>query len=83
MKESQEVGQAEENVAALQGQLAELEAQFKSEREALAAATDPVSEKLETFSLKPTKANIAVKLVALAWTPYWRDAKGASTPAWV
>jgi hypothetical protein len=82
MKESQDVGAAEENVAALQQQLAELEAQFKSESDALAAATDPLNEKLETVSIKPTKANIAVKLVALAWTPHWRDAAGQLTQAW-
>jgi hypothetical protein len=82
IKESQDVGQAQENVAALQQQLADLEAQFKTETEALASATDPLSEKLETISLKPTKANIAVKLVALAWTPHWRDTKGALLSAW-
>lgn len=82
MKESQDVGAAEENVAALQQQLADLEAQFKAESDALAAATDPLNERLETISIKPTKANIAVKLVALAWTPHWRDAEGRLTAAW-
>ena len=82
MKESQDVGVADENVAALQQQLADLEAQFKSESEALAAATDPLNEKLETISIKPAKSNIAVKLVTLAWTPHWRDAEGRLTPAW-
>jgi hypothetical protein len=82
IKESKDVNQAEENVAALQQQLADLEAQFKTETDALAGATDPLNEKLETVSLKPTKANIAVKLVALAWTPHWQDGKGALTSAW-
>jgi len=82
IKESQDVGQAEDNVVALQQQLADLEAQFKTETDALTAATDPLNEKLDTVSLKPTKANIAVKLVALAWTPHWRDGKGGLTPAW-
>jgi hypothetical protein len=82
MKESKDVGIAEDNVAALQQQLADLEAQFKSESDALATATDPLNEKLETISIKPTKANIAVKLVALAWTPYWRDGQGTITQAW-
>ena len=82
IKESQDVGQAEENMGALQQQLAALEAQFKSETESLAAATDPLNEKLETVSLTPTKANIAVKLVALAWTPHWQDTKGLLSPAW-
>ena len=82
MKESTDVGAAEENVAALQQQLVDLEAQFKSESDALVAATDPLNEKLETISIKPTKANIAVKLVALAWLPHWRDASGSLAPAW-
>lgn len=82
MKESQDVGAAEENVTALQQQLADLEAQFKSESDALAAATDPLNEKLETVSIKPTKANIAVKLVALVWTPHWRNRNGQLIQAW-
>ncbi len=82
MKESKDVSQAEENVVALQRQLADLEEQFKSESEALSAATDPVNEKLESISIKPTKANITVKLVTLAWTPHWQDAKGQFTAAW-
>ena len=82
MKESKDVGQAEENVSALQQQLADLEAQFKIETDALTAAIDPLNEKLETVSLKPSKANITVKLVALAWTPHWRDNRGALTQAW-
>ncbi|TKB69455.1 MAG: ATP-binding protein [Nitrospira sp.] len=82
MKESKDVGAAEENVAALQQQLADLEAQFKSECDVLAAATDPLTEKLDSVSMKPTKANIAVKLVALAWTPHWRDGRGVLASAW-
>jgi len=82
MKESKDVGLAEENVTALQQQLAVLEAQFKSESDALAAATDPLNEKLETICIKPTKANIAVNLVTLAWTPHWRDTEGRLSAAW-
>jgi hypothetical protein len=38
---------------------------------------DPQTEQLETVSLKPTKANIAVKVLTLAWAQYWND-----KPAW-
>ncbi len=82
MKESQDVGHAEENIAVLQRQLAELDARFKTEADALAAAADPLSEPLDPVSIKPTKANIAVKLVALVWAPYWRQADGALWPGW-
>jgi hypothetical protein len=82
MKESQDVGQAEETVAALQQQLADLEAQFQSESSLLAASADPLNERLEAVFLRPAKANIAVKLVALVWTPHWRAESGDLTAAW-
>ena len=82
LKETQDVGQAEDNVAALQQQLVDLESQFKSESDALAAATDPLTERLESLSIKPGKSNIAVKLVVLAWTPHWRSADGTLAAAW-
>ncbi|MFO0770544.1 MAG: ATP-binding protein [Nitrospiraceae bacterium] len=82
LKESQDVGHAEENAAAIQQQLAELESQFRAESDALAAATDPLAEKLESVTIKPTKSNIAVTLVALAWTPHWRGGDGTLVAAW-
>jgi len=82
LKESQDVSMAQENVAAVQQQLADLEAQFKAESEALAAASDPLLEKLQPVSLKPAKADITVKLVTLAWTPHWRSSDGSMAPAW-
>ena len=56
-----------------------LEGQFKAETEALSAATDPLTEKFESSSLKPTKSNITMKLVALAWAPYWQDGSGTQS----
>ena len=40
------------------------------------ASTDPLTEKLETVSIKLTKSNITVKLVVLPWVPQWQDAGG-------
>jgi len=54
----------------------------KHDADALGASTDPLTEALETLALKPTRQNIAVRLVALAWAPCWRDRAGAVTPAW-
>ncbi|HEX6532855.1 MAG TPA: ATP-binding protein [Nitrospira sp.] len=82
LKESQDVGLAQENVAALQQQLTDLEAQFKAESETLVAANDPLQERLERVSLKPAKTNITVKVVLLAWTPQWRSSSGSMVPAW-
>ncbi len=83
MRDMKDVDLAKDNVAALQQQLADLESRFKAEADALASSTDPLQEKLETLSVKPSKSNIVVKLVALAWAPYWRDEKGGMTAAWV
>lgn len=82
MKESGDVAQAQENVAALREQLAELEAQFQRETQDMTAATDPLTERFEVVRLKPTKSNIVVKLVSLAWTPYWRHEDGRLLPAY-
>lgn len=82
MRESQDVGRAEENVAAVAQKLADLEAEFQAETAALERTLDPQTETLETVSLKPTKANIDVKLLTLAWAPYWKDANGETRPAW-
>jgi hypothetical protein len=82
LKESQDVSLAQENVAALQQQLTDLEAQFKAETEALVTASDPLQERLERVSLKPAKANISVNLVTLAWTPQWKSPDGSMNSAW-
>ncbi len=82
MKEAQDVGRAQETVAAVDQQLADLDAQFKAETEAIEKSFDPQTESLETITVKPTKANISVRLASLAWAPYWHDAEGQATPAW-
>lgn len=81
IKDTKEIGIAQDTVQALQRQLADLEAQFKHEADAL-AGPDPQSETLESASLRPTKANISIKTVSLAWTPYWQGRDGTIAPAW-
>ncbi len=82
MKEAQDVERAEETVAAVRQQLADLDDQFKTETAAIEKSGDPQTESLETVTVKPTKANITVRLLSLAWAPYWHDAQGQAGPAW-
>lgn len=82
MKESQDVGRAQETVGAIDQQLAALDEQFKTETAALERTYDAETDALETVTMKPTKANISVQLLSLAWTPHWHDAQGQITPAW-
>ena len=74
MKESEDVGRAQENVEALKQQLADLEAQIETEVADLAARIDPADRELEPLALKPKKTNITVRLVALTWAPHLQDA---------
>jgi hypothetical protein len=82
LKERQDIGRAQENLAALQQQLADLEADFKVEAEAATASRDPLNEALEPVTVRPTKQNISVRLVALAWAPWWKTGNAEPTPAW-
>ena len=82
MKEADDVDRAEDNVEAIDQQLADLDAEFKAETATLERSMDPQTEQFGTVSLKPTKANIAVKLLTLAWAPYWHDSQGNAKPAW-
>lgn len=81
-KEAQDVGRAQETVVAINQSLADLDAQFKAETEAIEKSFDPQTEALETITVKPTKANITVRLASLAWAPYWHDSAGQVNPAW-
>jgi hypothetical protein len=71
-EQSAEVGRASETVEVIKQQLADLDAQFQEEVQAAEAGLDRAGESLETVELRPSKSNITVKLVALAWAPHWR-----------
>ncbi len=64
-----DVKDTQADLEALMEQRKRLEAEFQAEVKALAPKVDPSFERLETFSIKPTKTNISVKLVSLVWSP--------------
>jgi hypothetical protein len=67
-KESSDVNRAAETVEAIQQQVNDLQAQVESQVQEIQAAADPQTETLDKISIKPKKTNIAVQLVALAWS---------------
>jgi hypothetical protein len=69
-KESQDVARVEETVEAVQQQMANLDADFKKETDALQSKIDPMAEPLTTIAIKPKKTNISIRLFTLAWAPY-------------
>jgi hypothetical protein len=68
-KEAEDVTRANENVAALKTQLAELEAKVATELDEVAADWDLSTEELETVLVKPKRGGVSVQLVALVWVP--------------
>ena len=66
-KEAQDVSRAKENVGSVQSQVEELDAALQAEIASLDATYHPATEPLETISLKPKRTGIQVQLVALVW----------------
>ena len=75
-KERGDVARAEGGLEAALGSKAELEAKLQEELAAFTGPVDPASVELETIELKPRRADVQVKLVALAWMP--EDASGGA-----
>jgi Helicase HerA, central domain len=73
---------AKETVTALEAQDAELQSAFDAATQEVDRSFDPVTEPLETVAVRPKKADIDVRLVALAFAPHWLDANGVLTAAW-
>lgn len=82
MRESGDVDRAEENVEALRQQLADVEAQIRSEVDALSERVDVSMEEFEKVSVKPKKTGITVRALVLAWEPYFVGADGRAVRAW-
>jgi hypothetical protein len=82
MSQASDVGRAEETVEVVQQQLQDLEAQFQTEVNEATGGADSANEALETVELRPTRTNINVRLVALVWLPFNRDAVGVLNPTY-
>ena len=76
-QQQSDVARAKETVETYQQQLEDLNREFEAEAEALANKIDPMSEELDTITIRPKKTDISVQLVALVWAPH-RDGE----PTW-
>ena len=68
-KESADVARAQENVAALETRLAELQSALEADLQATSAAWDPASDTLDRVIVKPKRGGVSVQLLALCWSP--------------
>lgn len=67
VRESGDVGRAEETLATREKALAELDARIAADVHELEATLDPLRETLTTVSLKPKKTNVTIRFVTLTW----------------
>ena len=68
-RESQDVTRANENVAALKTQLAELEVAMQADLQAVTTEWDLTNEPFDRVLVKPKRGGVSVQLVALVWVP--------------
>ncbi|MCG8461186.1 MAG: hypothetical protein MI919_33285, partial [Holophagales bacterium] len=69
-KEAQDVDAAEDTLEARLAQKEELELELREEIDELHHRSAGTAEEIETFELKPRRADVDVRLVALAWLPH-------------
>jgi hypothetical protein len=67
MKESGDIAQAQEHQHEAEAELKEIQAELEREVEELQAAAPDAA--IETTEIKPRKADVDVRLVALVWNP--------------
>jgi hypothetical protein len=82
IKDSKDASMAEENVEVLKTQKEAIEAQFKDEVAKLETTIDPQAAALDEVQIRPKKSNISVRVLALAWVPWWKTNGGQMTCAW-
>lgn len=81
VKDRQDIGMAEETVAAVQQRWQELDAQFREEAAKLMAGASPDTLQLEEISVSPKKTDIKVTQLSLVWVPWLVDSLGNGEPA--
>ncbi len=81
-KEAADVERARESAQAVRQQMRELTARFERDLAALDEAYDAQGEELEDILVRPRSTQMHVKVCAVAWAPYYRDASGGLEAAW-
>lgn len=82
MKESKDVGRAQDTMESLQQDRQNLEQQMNDEVQRLTSSVNPWTEPLQPIEIRPKKTNISVREFCLAWAPFWQDSAGNRSPAW-
>jgi hypothetical protein len=85
-----DIEESEAEIARLQAEIEDMRRDMEEEAQAISDRWNSAVEQIETYAVKPSRSDVRVDLVALAWAPYWeigyRSATGSLTharvPAW-
>src|SRR5262245_28788789 len=77
-KEREDLGDAEQALASVRAERAELEAELAAEL----AAFERREPAIEVLAVAPRKADTAIETFALAWVPHWLGPDGRVSAAW-
>ena len=83
-EQSADIDRAQENVAVIQKQITDLEAQLQAEIASLSATYEKSAQHIDQTMLRPKKSQVTVRLVGLVWLPFRPLRAGLAEPifAW-
>lgn len=89
-KAAADIQQSQAEIKRQEQELASMRQEMQSEAEAIGRRWTSVADKVEVYSIRPSRGSVVVELAALAWAPYWEigspSAAGKTTydrvPAW-
>ncbi|MEM2988978.1 MAG: DUF87 domain-containing protein, partial [Candidatus Bathyarchaeia archaeon] len=68
------VEQEKRNLEALRNEIKDLERELKDQTDAISSRWDEAISEIDTFPIRPSRKDITVDLIALAWAPHWQIA---------
>ncbi len=81
-KEAGDVARAEQALAAVEEDIARLNADFEADLGKLEGSYDAMAEELEEVIIRARATDINLQVVGLLWAPFFRDEEGRNTAAW-
>ncbi|MCX8011426.1 MAG: ATP-binding protein, partial [Ignavibacteria bacterium] len=73
LRESKDVSLVKEDIDSIKNQIAQLEQEMNDEIQIITQKYDLDKIELQEISLNPNKTGIDIKILALAWLPFWTD----------
>ena len=74
-----DIAESEAEIKQLQSEIEDIRRQMQEDAEAIGDKWEAVLDEIETYPVKPRRADVRVDLVTLAWVPSWEIAFASAT----